>query len=418
MKKLKKKVFLVIFLMLMLVVSGILTVYNVQVYRQQEQLTRQTLDNTFKAGMRGFEDIPSVFADEQPPEEPEEPFEFNPDDYDNMRFLDVTVYTVFFDDCGNIVEIINLSGNTVVDSEVSAAAETMLAQDSRRSIGNLYTAPYSFACQRNSMAIVDNSETNTLLRRTLLFSVLLWLAAVLVVFGIAWLLTRWIAKPVAESFDKQKQFVADASHELKTPLSVIIASADALESNPTEKKWLDNIKSESERMNQLIADLLELAKTEEVNDREQFTVGNLSKIVEKSALTFESVLFEKGIALEDDIQSGIEMEMNPSQIQQLASILLDNAVKHSQKGGTVTVSLKRDKDIVLQVTNQGEGIPAGEEEKIFERFYRADASRNRSENRYGLGLAIAKNICEAHGGTISAKSEKGFTTFKVVFKTK
>lgn len=412
MKKLQKKVFLVIFLILTLVVSGIIAVYNIQFYQQQLHMTAHALDSTFKIGMHadfdGKVDMPPANAN----------FEFNPDDFDNMRFLDSTVYTVFLDVNGNIDDIINHSGGDLTDEEVKAVAAVLLQQENDRYIGNLYTAPYSYYRQSNSLAIVDNSETNSLLRRTLLFSVLAWLAAVLIIVLMAKLLTRWITKPVAESFDKQKQFIADASHELKTPLAVIIASADALESNPAERQWLDNIKSESDRMSKLIADLLELAKTEEVNEHDQFAVGNLSKVAEKAALTFESVMFEHGVVLEDDIEDGIELNMNAYQMTQLLSILLDNAVKHSEQGGKITVSLAKDKDIVLKVTNLGEGIPAGEEEKIFERFYRADASRNRNDNRYGLGLAIAKNICEAHNGTISAKSENGKTTFKVVFKTK
>lgn len=420
MKKLKKKVFLVIFLILTLVVSGIIAAYNVQVYRQQQYMTEHALDSTFNMGLRsGFDgkgDRPPEMLGEQPAMDDD--FEFSPDDFDNMRFLDSTVYTVFLDYDGNIDEIINHSGGDLTDEEIEVLAEDLLNQEGDRFVGNLYTTTYSYYRQNNSLAIVDNSETNTLLRKTLLISVLMWVLTVALIFLLAWLLTRWIAKPVAESFDKQKQFIADASHELKTPLAVIIASADALEGNPTETKWLDNIKSESDRMSKLIADLLELAKTDEVNDREQFAVGNLSKVVEKAALTFESVMFEHGIMLEDEIQDDIEFNMNAFQMKQLLSILLDNAVKHSEKGSTITVSLAKEKDIVLQVTNLGEGIPAGEEEKIFERFYRADASRNRNDNRYGLGLAIAKNICEAHNGTITAKSENGKTTFKAVFKTK
>ena len=422
MKKLKKKVFLVIFLILSVVTTGIITVYNVQLYNQQLHITEHALENTFEMGFRNGFDGKGI----QPPEQEngqfhaptDENFEFSPDDFGNMRFLDSTVYTVFIDSEGNIDEVINHSRGDLDEAEIKAIAADFIAQDCERQIGNLYTAPYSFVKQNNSIVIVDNSDTNSQLRRTLLFSLLMWALAELLICLLAWLLTRWIAKPVAESFDKQKQFIADASHELKTPLAVIIASADALESNPTEQKWLDNIKSESDRMSKLIADLLELAKTEEVKDDAAFTEGNLSKLVEKATLTFESVMFEKGVALEDDIQDGIALSMDAYKITQLLSILLDNAIKHSKKGGTIAVSLKKDKDIVLQVTNEGEGIPAGEEEKIFERFYRADESRNRNENRYGLGLAIAKNICEAHQATISAKSESGQTTFKVVFKTR
>ena len=248
-----------------------------------------------------------------------------------------------------------------------------------------------------------------------MYSLLLFLLMELLFVLVSKMLARKISQPVEESFEKQKQFIADASHELKTPLAVIMASADALEANPYERKWLDNIKSESERMNKLIADLLDLAKSETVADKTQFATASLSKLVEKSVLTFEGVMFEKGVMLTDDIQDGIELNMNEFKIQQLLSILLDNAVKHSEAGKTVSVMLKKEKNIVLTVTNEGEEIPKGEEEKIFERFYRADDSRNRAENRYGLGLAIAKNICQSHNAQISAKSENGKTTFTVIF---
>ena len=148
---------------------------------------------------------------------------------------------------------------------------------------------------------------------TLLIFVLLEVLFVLISKNIA----NRIARPVEKIFNQQKQFIADASHELKTPLAVIMASADALESNPTEKKWLENIKSESDRMNKLIADLLELAKSDFVNDKSQFSVGNLSKTVEKSILTFEGVMFENGVLLSDEIEENIELNMSETKIQQL-----------------------------------------------------------------------------------------------------
>ena len=417
MKKLKKKVFLVIFLILTLVSVGALSVYNVQLYRQQYGVTERLLSNTFAFGFgKGVMDRPD--GEQTPPEmgEGSAP-EGERAEFDRMRFLDATVYTVFLDDSGKPDAVINHSDAEITEEEITAVAETLLAEGGSGRIGNLYTTPYSYALQRNSLIIVDNAQTNRTLRNTLLVSLGAFLLLELLIVLLARLLTRWIAKPVAESFEKQKQFIADASHELKTPLAVIIASADALESNPEETKWLENIKSESDRMSKLIADLLELAKSEE-GPAEEMTVGSLSKPVEKATLTFEGLMFEKGIVLNDDIEDGIELKMNAYKIQQLMSILLDNAIKHSAPGGEIAVTLKKDKDIVLTVTNEGEGIPKGEEEKIFERFYRADESRNRNENRYGLGLAIARNICEAHGAQISAASENGKTTFKVVFKTK
>ena len=148
-----------------------------------------------------------------------------------------------------------------------------------------------------------------------------------------------------------------------------------------------------------------------------FSRENLSKIVEMSVLTFESLMYENKIELEYDIQKDINIKCNSSQIKQLVAILIDNAIKHSETNGKISIALKKQKnDTVLTVSNRGKEIPKEIREKIFERFYRADESRNRDTNRYGLGLAIAKNIVENHNGKISVESEKGITTFKVVLK--
>ena len=158
-------------------------------------------------------------------------------------------------------------------------------------------------------------------------------------------------------------------------------------------------------------------KLEEGKDKEIQQEENLSKIVEMSVLTFESLMYENKIELEYDIQKDINIKCNSSQIKQLVAILIDNAIKHSETNGKISIALKKQKnDTVLTVSNRGKEIPKEIREKIFERFYRADESRNRDTNRYGLGLAIAKNIVENHNGKISVESEKGITTFKVVLK--
>ena len=395
---------MVIFLILTVFVTAIFVSFNVINYRQEYNAINRSLNQTQKIS---FAKMPPNSNGEKPNE---------PNDMGDIKFMDRTVYTVILDEDDKIKAIINHSNNNISADEIEEIAVHMISQSCQKEIGNLYIAEYSYSYHpQESIVIVDNTSSREQLRSSLLLSLILYALLEGIIILAARILALRITKPVAESFDKQKQFIADASHELKTPLSVIIASADALESNPTEKKWLTNIKTESERMNKLIADLLELAKSEAVNDKSEFAYGELSKLVEKSALTFEGVLFENGVTLEEDIEPGIWLNMNYYKIQQLMSILLDNAVKHSEKGGTVNVMLRRDKGIVLAVTNEGEGIPKGEEEKIFERFYRADESRNRNENRYGLGLAIAKNICQLHDAQLTAKSENGKTTFKVVF---
>ena len=276
---------------------------------------------------------------------------------------------------------------------------------------------YSYHYRKgNSLIILDNTKVTNRLRLTFFHYILAFMVGEIFFFYFAIVLMKKITKPIEETFEKQKRFIVDASHELKTPLSVIMASSEALEEDPKDKKWLKNIKSETERMNNLIMHLLDLAATEEGIEEEK-TCENLSKIIELSVLTLESVAYEKDVTLDYQLEEDIKYPLNSNSMKQLVEILLDNAIKHSEVKTKITIRLETKKEkIIFTAKNKGKEIPKGEEEKIFERFYRVDKARNREENRYGLGLAIAKNIAISHNGEISAKSENGYTTFKVVFK--
>ena len=226
--------------------------------------------------------------------------------------------------------------------------------------------------------------------------------------------------PVKEAFEKQKQFIADASHELKTPLTIINTNADVLLSNSedtihNQSKWLHYIKSEAERMTSLTNDLLYLTEMDDSRSTMVYSKFNLSEAVENIILTMEAVIFEKHVALEYDIEPDLTVQGNSEQIKQVIMILLDNAVKYTNPKGTVTLSLKKQhNDVVLSVTNTGDGIAPEHLTRIFDRFYRTDASRARKQGGYGLGLAIAKSIIEQHKGKIYAKSTVGeSTTFYV-----
>ncbi len=424
MKRLKSKVFITIFVILTVSLVGFIAVFNIQGYLEEQASIRSSL--SMANGEDRMEQTESPAAkmgskDDTPPAKPSE----EADDGDsqpldeNIKFMDSVVYTVLLDEQDEVKDVINRSDNDLSDEEITEIAENILQSASLQevSVGNLYTQKYSYAYKTgNSLTIMDNGNVRAILVRSLRTSLIILAAAELMILLLAGILTSWIIHPVRESFEKQKQFIADASHELKTPLSVITASSEALEANPRELKWLRNIHLEAERMNHLISDLLSLASNERI-EKPKLQMGNLSKTVELAVLTFEGKAFESQVSLDYEIEPNLQIPMLENSIGQLVEILLDNGVKHSIAGEAIKIHLYREnKKIFLTVTNRGEEIPRGEEEKIFQRFYRVDKSRNRSEGRYGLGLAIAKSIAEQHKGRISASSANGLTTFRVQFQ--
>ena len=411
MNKLKNKVFITLFLILTLSILSFITVFNVQNYLEQKNSIENNLRVAIDNSKKNNNLKPPNYEDN----------EMKP--MDNVKFMDSIIYTILLDNNDNIKDIINHSDNSLSESDISLMAKKILDnnilenKNMQTHIGCLYFDNYSYSyLKNNALIILDTTTIKSKLFTSLGISLLIFTLLEIIVFFISKILSNKITKPVKESFDKQKQFIADASHELKTPLSVIIASSEALEDNSNEVKWLKNIKNEANRMNILITDLLELASTEN-KETFKFEFLNLSKITGLSVLTFEGIAFEHNIKIMYNIDDNIKMNMDENSIKQLIEILLDNAIKHSNKKSTINVSLKEEKGIIeLKVENNGEEIPKGEEEKIFERFYRVDKSRNRKENRYGLGLAIAKNIVLMHNGKINASSQNGTTTFKVLFK--
>lgn len=411
MNKLRKKILWTLFIILSLFVTSILFIFNFQNYNREKMNIEQNLlrmNNNQRPPVKDFNsklpanDIQSDKVGEN-----------------LKRFMDTTIYTILLDSNNDILEIISHTPEGLVDSNIKEyALKIKDNENSRIFIGNLYFNKVSYKYEKNNyITIIDNNDINKRLQSSLLTSIIIVIFVEIIILIISKILTSWIIKPVERSFMKQKQFIADASHELKTPLSVIIACAETLEENPKEYKWIENIKNESNRMSKLVTNLLDLAKLEEGNNKALYKEANLSKLVEKFILPFESLAYEKNIKLDYKIGKNILFKCNNEEIKELLSILLDNAIKHSSKKGSIQVNLKNIKnDIVLEVINKGNPIPKGEEEKIFERFYRIDKSRNRNENRYGLGLAIAKCIVTNHNGIIRAYSNNEYTTFKIIFR--
>ncbi len=405
MNKLKNKVFYTIFLILTISILSFIFIFNSRNYLEQKNNIIHSLEVANDNNKKSIDKEPSLPLDK-------------PNNKD-IKFLDETVYTILLDSNDDIRDIINHTNNNLLNSDISIIAKEILNNKKikKEYIGLLYFSNYSYLYNKGeSLIILDNSKVKQNLIISLEISVLIFILLEIIIYFISKIITNWIIKPVKDSFEKQKQFIADASHELKTPLSVITASIEAMQEYPKEKKWIKNIQNEAERMNNLITDLLELSISEE-KDKYQYQINDLSKVVELSTLTFEGKAYEKNITIDYNIASDIKLLMNEDAIKELIEILLDNALKHSNKQSTIKVTLQEKSNLIqLLVQNYGEGIPKGEEEKIFQRFYRVDKSRNRNDNRYGLGLAIAKNIVLNHNGIITAESNEGLTTFKVLFK--
>lgn len=233
--------------------------------------------------------------------------------------------------------------------------------------------------------------------------------ACLVLSGGAWLLIRRMVKPVEDAFVRQQQFVWDASHELKTPLAVISANADVLEGEIGENEYLGYIRSEVQRTDSLVKNLLTLARMDRGTVNRDMTEIDLSEALLGVLLPFESTVFEAGKELDTEgVQEHIRVTGNEPMLQQLAVILLSNALKYSNEHGKITVSLTRKgRGAELRVQNTGDGIAPADRERIFDRFYRTDSSRNSETGGEGLGLAIAKSIVEIHHGKIRAESVIG-----------
>ena len=403
MKKLKNKTFTILLIILTIFILSLLIIFNGELYQREL--------NDVKTDLREIENIHNNY------------YIVNDNVIINGNtmkpiFINANVYVISFDKLYNITNIISYTDNGLSNVEIMQLALNFINTNKKYEIGNLYFDRYSYSLtSKNNLIILDNIAINNKLGEYFRMSLLIFILLETLNIYISNRLTKWLTKPVIASFDKQKQFIVDASHELKTPLSVIMASAEALEEDPKEKKWLNNIKTEAERMNKLVIDLLDLAKSENINDKQNYSINNLSKIIEKTSLTFESLVYENKLELETNIEDDIMYKCDSDKIKQLLGILLDNAIKHSNDNSKIFVNLCKNKNnITKKIKNKGKEIPKEEQEKIFDRFYRADESRNRNENRYGLGLAIAKNIVANHNGKIFVNCKDGYTTFKVMFK--
>ena len=265
------------------------------------------------------------------------------------------------------------------------------------------------------IAFTDSTLEQATLRSLLTGSLLIGLAALAVLFACSYVLSGAVTRPVDRAWQQQKQFLSDASHELKTPLTVILSSAELLEQSaaPEQKQYVDNVRAESRRMKRLVEDMLTLSRVERGGEHLPDTTADLSDAAADAALRFEPVAYEAGHTLSYDIAPGLLVRGDSGKLEQAVAVLLDNAIKYAAPGTEVRLdAVRQGKNACLWVENEGDPIPADKLPHIFDRFYRADASRT-DGGSFGLGLPIARAIVEAHRGTLRCDSGGHTTRFTI-----
>ena len=313
-----------------------------------------------------------------------------------------------------------VTGGTYADledtEELTAILRECLAQE--RTEGTVESYHLRYLRKDNGLygklAFVDMSMERAMLREMMGSYLAIGGAALLLLLGVSVLLSRWAVGPVERAWKQQRRFLSDASHELKTPLTVILSNAELLGESSLEERparWADNIRSEAHQMRSLVEEMLTLARAEDASPGTALAPVSLTEAAQDCALAFEPVAFEAGKRLGYDLAEDVVVLGDPAKLRRLTSILLDNAIKYGAEGGTVTMTLRKtERQARLTVSNPGEPIPPEQLRRLFERFYRADSSRG-ERSGFGLGLSIAAAVAREHRGTLRAESDETSTRF-------
>ncbi len=334
-------------------------------------------------------------------------------------FRNTDHFAVIFNKEGEVVNIDGVSDDDLTEEYIVGVASIAMSQNSRAGLLKDYNMFYTYGItDRGTLVVlVDATGEQLFLADLMLSTSSISFLGVLMLFVVSFVLANKLVEPVREAFDSQRRFVADASHELKTPIATITANTDILKEQYGDNKWIKYIGDESKRMKYLVNDLLFLASSDTDEFALEFEEFNLSDTVALTAMSFEGACFEAGCRVDLDIERNIKYFGDEQRIKQVIAILFDNAVCHTHAGGTVTVAIKKQVGgkTLISVKNTGDGIPEEERERIFMRFYRSDTSRDRNSGGYGLGLAIARRIIERHKGKITADGVVGeYAEFKIL----
>lgn len=446
--KLRRKFVFTNMLLVFLVLATVFTIVSVvnfsqaenQVYSALERSSTQfnkpdgtqSSENTEKGGApfeQNESQVPprqndsDVSTHEQPPDVPADESTNEQREMSNDQIVAVSTYEL--NDDGEVELTVGDSlqlDDSVLNSAIKDALSVLGSQTQAKGFSDANKLYYNISNFGGRTIVSFASQNYVYTSMTSLFVNLglSCLAALVAFFVISFFLAKWALRPVEKAWTQQTQFVADASHELKTPLTVILANMSILKKevgkNKECEKWISSTESEVKDMQVLVEDMLELAKAESQQTKALFCKVDFSKIVESCALHFESVAFENGGEIVENVDPKAMVFGDESQLKRLVSTLIENACKYSNNLCPIKITLKNSvESCELAVANSSGDISDEELDHMFDRFYKADKARTGQTRSYGLGLAIAREIVNSHKGKISVKNETGITTFTVTF---
>ena len=399
--------------LVLLVLIGTINILNYRSLLSQADETLQILSSNHGAFPRQMFREQDRLPDTPPPE-PEENHENmlrgKRGGYGELAYQS-RYFAVWFASDGSISRINMDNLASLASDEAAALAEEVYTGSKAKGFASRYRYCRTTDNDETLLLFLNCDRELSTFRTFLYASIGISLAGILAVFLLLLLFSGRIVRPIAESYEKQKRFITDAGHELKTPITIIRADADVLESElDSENEWIADIRKQTHRLADLTGDLIYLSKMEEENPAMQWQNLSLSELVEETAHSFQALALSKEKKFEASVTPGLHVNGDEKALAKLVSILLDNAIKYSAEGGPVTLSLKQaGRNALLVVKNSTLPMEKGNANRLFERFTREDSSRNSESGGFGLGLAIAKAVTEVHKGRIHAESEDGLS---------
>ncbi|MBE6567541.1 MAG: HAMP domain-containing histidine kinase [Ruminococcaceae bacterium] len=323
-------------------------------------------------------------------------------------------FTVFFDKNGEVAQTFTESIYAIDEDTAIEYAEKAMADGDERGWISSYRYKIFSTDLGMGVVFVDGSMSRSAMMQSMTIAGIVLVGCAALVLVLIFLFSRRAVRPIAESYQKQKQFITDAGHELKTPLTLILANLDIAEAELGSNEWLDDIRSEGHRMTELVGQLVALSRMDEEGDAMHSSMLPLGAIVGDIVSEFKSLAKSKGLTFQASIDEGVTYLGDEALLRRLVGVLMDNAVKYCDNGGEISVTLSGGKHLVMTVENSYSAVEQIELHRLFDRFYRADPARTFSGG-YGIGLSMAKAIVEKHKGEITAyKKDSTHIGFKIV----